>query len=305
MSVYVYLTVIGFLFLMLSENMSASEVLNVRYPAVQDPYYSERDTYFVKLLEMALSESGFEYELQGVKYPSYSENRSVLLLKNKSYDVHWLNTTAGREAEADAIKIPLYKGVIGWRVFFIKNGMQHKFDKVSRVEDLQKFAFIQGHDWADIDILKNSNLRVEGSSNWLGLFKMVDMGRADVFPRSIVEIMEEKKNYADGLIIENKLILQYPSAYYFFVNKQNETLKAALKKGLSVIVNDGRLDRLFFEAFHTKISELNIENRKVLNIDRPSLQNAMPLEDGKLWFSIEWYQQAKEKYIVTPEGPRE
>jgi hypothetical protein len=300
MNARLYLIVIGVVFLMLYGNRARCESLIVRYPAVQDPYYSERDIYFVKLLEMALSESGVQYDLRGIKYPSYSENRSVLFLKNKSYDVHWLNTTVEREAEVEAIKIPLYKGVIGWRAFFIKEGRQEKFDVVKVVDDLHNFVFVQGHDWADIEILKNGGLKVEGSSNWLGLFKMIALERADIFPRSIVEIMEEKTNYAEGLDIENELILQYPSAYYFFVNKQNTALKAAIEMGLKKIVSDGRLDRLFFDTFHEKISALNIENRKVLSIGRPSLQESMPLDEKELWFSIEWYRQAKQKYLVTP-----
>lgn len=292
--------VIRLLLAILFSNTLAAQALTVRYPAVQDPYYSARDVYFVKLLEMALSESKGEYQLQGIKYPSYSENRSVLFLKAGEYDVHWLNTTAEREAEVEPIKIPLYKGVIGWRAFFIKDGRQQEFDKTNNVEDLQKYVFVQGHDWADIDILKNSDLKVEVASNWTGLFKMIDLKRADIFPRSIIEIEEENNKFGDGLIIENKIVLQYPSAYYFFVNKSNLQLKTAIENGLKAIVADGRFDRLFFDTIYPKIVDLDVENRRIIKIDRPSLKASMPLENKALWFSVDWFSWAKNKYIVNP-----
>ena len=288
------------LLVILFSNIAVAEVITVRYPAVQDPYYSERDIYFVKLLEMALAETKIKHELQGIKYPSYSENRSVLFLKSGEYDVHWLNTTAEREAQVEAIKIPLYKGVIGWRAFFIQAARQPEFDQVNSIEDLRKYIFVQGHDWADIDILKNADLRVEVASNWSGLFKMIDLKRADIFPRSIIEIEEENDKFGDGLIIENKIILQYPSAYYFFVNKNNKQLKQSIEDGLNRLIADGRFDRIFFDTIYPKIVDLNIENRKVLKIERPSLKNSMPLDNKDLWFSIDWFDQAKNKYIVKP-----
>ena len=288
--------VIAFLASMQIGNSALAQTLTVRYPAVQHPYYSERDQYFVKILKMALSESGWQHEIESINFPAYSENRSVVFLKAKQYDVHWLNTTVEREAEVEAIKIPLYKGVIGWRALLIKDGRQPEFDQVKTIEDLQRYLFIQGHDWADIEILKNNQLRVEGSSNWAGLFKMVDLGRVDAFPRSIVEIVEEHHKYGEGLKIEKGVILQYPSAYYFFVHKDNTELKAAIESGLNTIIQDGRFDRIFFETFLSKIEPLNIEHRRVFSIERLALKNSMPLEDEHLWFSVDWYKRMKAQY---------
>ena len=277
-------------------NSALAQNLTVRYPAVQHPYYSERDQYFVKLLKMALSESGQQHDIQAINYPTYSENRSVVFLQAKQYDVHWLNTTVEREAEVEAIKIPLYKGVIGWRALLIKKGKQPEFDRVKTLEDLRQYFFIQGHDWADIEILKNNQMRVEGSTNWAGLFKMVELGRVDAFPRSIVEIVEEHNKFGEELSIEKGVILQYPSAYYFFVHKSNTQLKNAIESGLKVLIEDGRFDKIFFETFLSKIEPLNIENRRVFSIERLVLKNSMPLEQENLWFSVDWYKRMKAKY---------
>ncbi len=265
--------------------------LPVRYPAVQHPYYAKRDVYFVRLLTLALERSGEPYRLEGVAFSEYSEKRSVLLLQSGQYDVHWLNTTAERERELLPVRVPLCKGVIGWRALFIRPQMQNEFTRVASAEDLKSFIFAQGHDWADVDILLKNGFSVESASNWAGLFKMVTLNRAQAFPRSIFEIVaEQKEDVAKDLTIENHLILRYPAAYYFFVPRDNTRLQAALERGLLRSVEDGSFDRLFFATFGEQMSQLNLEQRKILAIDNPELQ--IP-QQKNLWFSIEWYKNAK------------
>jgi hypothetical protein len=274
-----------------------SEELQVRYPSIQHPYYAKRDVYFVTLLKMALERSGEEFKLINVDFSEYSERRSMLLLQSHQYDVHWINTTAERERELLPVRIPLCKGVIGWRAFFIRQGDQKLFDKIDSVAGLRPLVFVQGHDWADVDILVKNGLSVERAPNWEGLFKMIALGRAQLFPRSIFEIIaEQNEPAAKGLAIEDSIILRYPAAYYFFVEKTNVRLKNALERGLLKSIEDGSFDRWFFATFGEQLLQLNLEHRKILSIENPELQNLMPINDERLWFSIEWFKKAKEKY---------
>lgn len=269
----------------------------VYYPAVQHPYFAKRDVYFVKLLEMALERSGEEYELIAVNFSEYSEKRSVLLIQSGQYDLHWLNTTADRERELLPVRIPLYKGAIGWRAMFIRPEMQSEFAKVKTVEDLKKFVFVQGHDWADVEILLENGFALERSSNWLGLFKMVALGRADALPRSVVEILEEKKEeVAKELAIERSLILHYPAAYYFFVDKNNQKLQRMLETGLRNSLHDGSFDRLFFETFGEQIAKLQLHKRRVISVEHPKLQQQLPIDDKTLWFSASWFEEIQKKH---------
>jgi hypothetical protein len=271
----------------------AADRLQVRYPAVQHDYYSKRDVFYVTLLSMALERSGEPYELIAVKLPDYSEKRSVLLIESDQYDVHWLNTTPEREQQLLPVRVPLDKGAIGWRVFFIRPEMQPVFDKVKSAEDLKSLVFVQGHDWPDVPILLHNGFAVERSSNWGGLFRMVALKRAQVFPRSIVEISaEQDEEVAEGLVIEKTLILRYPAAYYFFVAKDNARLADALKQGLKKSFQDGSFDRLFYQTFGDPIAHLNLESRRVISIDYPELK----IEDENLWFSKEWFISLQQRY---------
>jgi len=279
---------------------SAAHELHVRYPSIQHPYYAKRDVFFVTLLRMALERSGEPYKLINVDFSEYSERRSVLLLQSDQYDVHWMNTTAERERELLPVRIPLCKGVIGWRAFFIRPEDQTLFDKITTVKDLRPLIFVQGHDWADADILHKNGFLVERAPNWAGLFKMVAMGRAQLFPRSIFEIIaEQKEPSSQGLVIEKNLLLRYPAAYYFFVAKNNHRLKNALERGLMKSVEDGSFDQWFFTTYGDQLMQLNLEQRRILSIDNPDLQKHLSMQDQRLWFSIEWFKQAKQKYAAA------
>jgi hypothetical protein len=274
-----------------------ADELVVRYPSIQHPYYAKRDVYFVTLLKMALERSGEPYSLVNVNFSEYSERRSVLLLQTNQYDVHWINTTAERETQLLPVKIPLCKGVIGWRAFFIRPADQAVFDQIKSLEQLRQLTFVQGHDWADSDILEKDGFKVERAPNWAGLFKMVTIWRAQLFPRSIFEIIAEQKESASaGLAIEKSIILRYPAAYYFFVTKQNERLKNALERGLIKSIEDGSFDQWFFTTFGEQLSQLNLEQRRVLSIDNPDLKQQPHLHDSRLWFSIEWFQKAQIRF---------
>lgn len=265
---------------------NAVKPVRVVYPDIQHPFYAERDKYFHALLKLALESSGEPYQMVPLELPEYSENRSMHFITSEQYDVHWLNTTLDREARLLPVRIPLYKGAIGWRVFLIKPELQDAFAKVKTVDDLRKFIAVQGHDWADLAILRANNLPVEPSANWEGMFKMLHLGRVQYFSRSIVEILAESQlPIAQELAIEESLILKYPAAYYFFVKLDNVRLARVLEKGLNVAVKDGTFDALFTRFFGDAIRQLKIGERNIISISNPMLENQMPLKRHELWFS--------------------
>jgi hypothetical protein len=272
-----------------------ADALQVRYPFVQHPYYTKRDVYYIKLLTMALERSGEAFQLIGVTLPEYSEKRSVILIQKGQYDVHWLNTTREREAALLPVRIPLEKGAIGWRAFFIRPEMQPVYDRIRTAEDFKSLILVQGHDWPDVPILLANGFAVEKSSNWPGLFKMVAMDRAQGFPRSITEIVaEQKEDVAQGLVIERNLILHYPAAYYFFVDKRNTRLRDALERGLRASIRDGSFDEWYYTTFGPALSGLDLEKRRVISIANPSLHT----DDATLWFSIEGFERARKKFSL-------
>lgn len=257
----------------------------VSYPQPQSAS-DKRDNYFIALLELALGKSGAEYELV-MSQDMMLKGRVLLQLANGSdLDVGWAVTTKERESKLLAIKIPIDKGLIGWRIFLINKKARADFEKVQSLEQLKAFQGGQGHDWPDTIILRANGLKIYGSPNYENLFKMLQIGRFSYFPRYIGEIWDEEiKHQGMDIEIEQTIIIQYPSALYFFVNKSNKELAAAIERGLRVAMADGSFDKMFEKYYGELIRRSNIKNRKLFKLDNPLLPDNTPLEQKKLWFN--------------------
>ena len=119
-----------------------------------------------------------------------------------------------------------------------------------------------------------------------GLFKMLILNRFDYFPRSILEIWEEYEIHKNSdIIIEPSILIQYKTASYFFVNKENKKLAHDLKKGMEKIIQNGEFDKLFYEYYRDFIANGNISNRKIFTLKNPQLTKETPVNKKELWLS--------------------
>jgi hypothetical protein len=85
----------------------------------------------------------------------------------------------------------------------------------------------------------------------------------------LYEIWAEQPAHANkGLVIEESLLLNYPSPIYFFVNKNDKALADRIERGLTIAISDGSFDELFFsvEGFRKGWAELHSNNRKLLKL---------------------------------------
>lgn len=263
-------------------NALESQHLSVSYPAVDDEYARDFDAYFLQQLKLALDKSGVAYALEPQRMPTFVESRSAYNLAHNRYTVHWMNTNTKRETSLYPVRVPLFKGLIGWRLFLIPESKQPLFDNITTLDQLKKLAMSQGHDWPDTQLLKKNGFRLEISTQWKSLFKMLALERTDYFPRSVIEIWREQRIFADlPITIERKNALQYRSAYYFFVNKKNVALAQALEKGLAMAIEDGSFDRNFREYFGELIAKARFEQRQIFHIENTTIK--FP-SDPALWF---------------------
>jgi Bacterial extracellular solute-binding proteins, family 3 len=260
----------------------------VRYPASEsNPYYYKRVKYFVEILELALSKSNHQYQLQKVSLPFMNESRSKTNLTANLYDVHWLNAQAFLDEDLQPVRIPLCKGLTGWRVFFIRPESQQKFSSVKSATDLKNFTGGNGNDWPEAVLYEQAGLPQKLSGSWKGLFNMLKQHRIDYLSRSALEIYDEENAFPDlNLKIESQLIIQYPAAYYFYVNKNNQQLATDIQIGLERAIADGSFDKIFNRYFSEKIKRLDLGNRRAIKIATP--ENTTLLSDKKAHPSY-WY----------------
>ncbi|OMH25837.1 transporter substrate-binding domain-containing protein [Motiliproteus sp. MSK22-1] len=258
----------------------------VRYPrALTDN--DKRTEYPVRLLQLALSASDRRYVVEASEY-RMPQGRALLNLKHGStLDVVWSMTSKDRERLLHPIRIPIYKGLIGWRLLLIRQQDQKKFSQLEHVTELTKLAAVQGHDWPDTAILESNGFLVQGASNYQGMFDMLARGRADYFPRSIVEIWQEQNNHRNKqLVVETTLLMHYPTAFYYFVNKNNRLLAEDLEAGLRRIIANSEFDRLFSTYFDPIMDKARIDQRRLVELDNPTLPAETPLGQSRLWLDI-------------------
>lgn len=245
----------------------------------------DRSDYPRALLDLALHESGIRYDLHQARLHLPQARALAMLASGKEISVYWSMTSREREADLLPVRIPIDRGLLGWRLLLIRSSDQSRFSSISSIEQLKKLGIGQGHDWPDTEILAANGLTVTAVPSYDLLFTMLQKGRIDCVPRSIGEVRDEAAVHArDGLAIETGLALHYPTAEYFFVNRENTALAEALQRGLARALEDGAFDRLFTLYFAEQIRIAHLDRRRIFELANPLLPPETPLKNDAYWF---------------------
>ena len=237
----------------------------------------EDQTFPFAVLKLAMQKSGVDHELKPSEHPMNDE-RVRASLDNETVDVAWFGTSSSFEQQYLPVRIPITRGILGYRLFIIRGEDQPAFSKVSTLDDLKKFTCIQGKGWADAQILAASGLTVRTAAVFDQLFERVKFKRVDFFPLGANEIFDLLSSYKarmPSLDIEKSLVLVYPFDFFFFVKKGNRRLHDILYAGLTAAQKDGSYDRLFQTHPEHKVffGKADIQHRRVIRIENPLLSD--------------------------------
>jgi hypothetical protein len=241
--------------------------------------------YVVALLRMALPFSNVDYQLD-LQRISFTVPRLIEEIKGGNFDLMWTATNNELEEQLLPIRVPLYKGLLGHRVFIIHPSLQSRFDQVDNLLDLQRFSLGQGRGWSDVEILEANDLKVTVATKYGGLFHMVEGGRFDAFPRGVQEPWQELQLRPElQLTVEEKLLLVYKMPYYLFTGRDNRALAIDLEATLIRAIEAGAFDEFFFSYPQIKdvISKANLAERKVFPLVNPQLPPKTPVDNPILW----------------------
>lgn len=250
-----------------------------------------RGDYFLRVLGLALQKTeATDGPFRLVEAPvAVAGDRSLEGVAQGILDVDWRVTSREREEQFLAVRVPLLKGLSGYRVLLIREGDQQRFDAVRTLEDLGRLKAGQGRGWVDVDILRANGLPVVEVDGYDTLFFLLAQGRFDYFPRNVSEVVEEAQTQRGrGLVVEKGLLLHYPVAEYFFVSRQNRTLADRLDRGLALALSDGSFDELFrgFPAHRLVLEKLGEPGRRLLELRNPLLPAETPLDRPGLWLAL-------------------
>ena len=239
------------------------------------PSSTEKDTrtdYLVSVLTLALDKSKIDYSLKasGIEM---THSRKIKSVSKGGISIIWSAANRKTQKKLDAIKIPIYGGLMGYRVFIINKEIQDKLSLVKDLDDLRSFTVGQGIGWGGAKILKHAKFKVV-EAKYNSLFKMVDLKRFDLFSRGIQEAYPEvdiRKTLLPSLVVEKDLGVHYPKAVFFYVKKGNKELKDALEMGLNMAYEDGSFLKLFKNHSYIKkaLTDANMESRRWFKIENP------------------------------------
>ena len=258
-----------------------------RHQALNDP----QQGYVTALLQMALARSGQAYalrrsELRMVQTRAMQE----IATASGSVDVVWAMTSRARETQLLPVRIPIDRGLIGWRVALIQARQPQLLRSVRSITALARLSAGQMRDWPDSAILQANGLRLDTSSTYEGLFQQLAAGRIDYFPRSVIEVQTELASHAQlPLALDAHLVIRYPAALYFFVGKHRPELVRHIEIGLETMLADGSFAQLFQRHFGRLADGLKLSHRYVLELANPDLPEETPLARKALWYRPNHY----------------
>jgi len=269
---FLFLTALA---LILPARVATAQPLEVVYPGASAG--DQRVDYYLKLLQLALDKTGVAYNLRPNDAPM-SPPRVVRAIENdEGLNVVWSPDTQEMERRLQAVRIPIDKGILGWRLLLIKKSDHARFAGVHTLAQLKAYAAGQQADWADADILRANDIPLVGAASYHNMFDMLAADRFQYFPRGVGEIWGEEKSHATlDLEIEPHLALHYPANTYYFVGKNNHKLAALIEQGLRALIKDGGFDKLFDQYNGEALRQAHLGTRVVFRLNNPLLPAKAP-----------------------------
>lgn len=279
----------SWILIIINPSVVSAETFNLVYPAPRSPFDISHD-YYSSLLKKALTRQDAQQRPPNVSVSlPMQQGRAIRELeKGMLINVFWVGTDKQKEARLRAVKIPLERGLMGFRRFIVRRDKAALFRQVTDLEQLKKFTACQGTHWPDSPILEQAGLHVLKSPVYENLFEQLNAKRCDYFPRGFHEGLaeiEQRKHRLPDLTLHQALILYYPFTVYFFVQKQDEKLALAIEAGLRAMIKDGSFYRhirshpLFKDVF--PLSQW--QNQRVIEINNRDIPPAEIELNKDIW----------------------
>lgn len=265
---------------------TSADTIDIIYPRPSRD--EDLETWYpLILLKKALSHSQLDYSLRHTNNVMVQSRALKELAIGKNLTVTWTMTNQEREQDLLPVRVPIYKGLYGWRLLLTQAQRIEELQGYKNPERFSKLVYLQGHDWPDTEVLKENGFTVSTAVSYEALFNMLLKSRGDVFPRSIIEINWEldHRSDKDEFAVVPHIALHYPSAMYFFFNKKDKDLAKAVEQGLMLMHENGEFTQLFEQFFANEIAKAKLTEKHIIKLENTQLPSLTPLNNSQLWFS--------------------
>jgi hypothetical protein len=286
-----YLSLFFLFFLFFVGCMARVNAMDV---VITNPVKSQNDRRFdypLALLHAVMARTQQEYGPYEIKTfeKAISRKRALRELVAGHITVFSTPTLRDWEAEATPVRIPIRKGILGYKLFLINKGMQPQFSKITTSAGLKKLRLGGGLQWGSTQAFKVLGFKVYGGTEYEPLFEMLAGNRFDYFPRGVNEIFTEYNLRYDlypRMEIEQELAIYLPQPTYFFISPGKVRLAERITTGLKALIAEGTLDKLFMQYYGDALAKANLESRRIITFKNPSLSAQTPFQQSELWLKI-------------------
>ncbi|MDM4768227.1 transporter substrate-binding domain-containing protein [Pelomonas sp. SE-A7] len=249
---------------------AAELVLTLRSPeGLQD----QRQTYVNAAVKLALDKtlaSHGPYKLQSAA--PMNKQRALLSAGRKAY-VNFVTIAGHSETrtapELRPVRFPLMLGITGYRVCFVAPESQQKVEQVRSLDELRRqFSVVQGVGWADVPILRANGFHVIEAASYDALFRMVSKNRADLFCRSILEVLQEAQQHPE-LLLDRSFALAYDMPQFLYTHRDNQAVIERLTLGLQQAHADGSLQALMMNYLQPALRFVGLGKRRLHQLQSP------------------------------------
>lgn len=250
-------------------------------------YDSQELSYAGEVLTLLLEKSKGQfgpYVLQRHVPNRWSQSRTYAQLEAGNLDLTASMTTNERERSTTAIRVCLYKGLLGLRIGMGTASSVQALNPIATRAELDHVKLGQVFDWPDYAIQADAGLKVLRLTDFDSSIARLKLGSFDLFPLGVVEVAPLAKQH--GLETISNWAIAYPAAFYFFVSKTQPELAKRLSYGFEVAIKDRSFDQLFTKRFGALIAAADLDKRKIFHIPNPYLPKGTPLDRKELWHPI-------------------
>lgn len=250
--------------------------------------------YNIALLRAILDASKDKYgsyRLVASEYPNQTRSLSIKLVKTGRMSLTWSAASKELEKELLPIRFPIFKGLLGYRIFLIQKKDQDKFSKIRSLNELKRLKMGTGLGWSVTKLYSEYGFNLLVHPDYEELFRFLSDGFYDYFSRGIQEVQQEyleRRKLYPNLKIESTLALYHPLPFYMYVGRSEtgEKLADRLQYGISKIRQNGRFDQLFQSYFGDMVSDMKLSGRRLFTLENPDLSKETPLKDPTLWLEL-------------------
>lgn len=246
--------------------------------------------YELSVIQLALDYAPSDHEMILVPLPDTTQDRVFSLLEQGigSFNIFFSGYSRDREERFLQVDIPLTRGLLGHRIFIIREEQEEKYKNVNSLSGLKDIMTVgSGIGWPDSAIFQSNKFAVV-TAKYESLWTMLAKGRFDGFNRGIheayVEIKQRKGQYPN-LVVEDNIMVVYPFDYFIYLNKNDTDLQQIIYSGLQTAYETGAFLKNFnnHPTIQKVLIDANPASRQRFDIPNPQISDRIKAISKEYW----------------------